>query len=96
MARYIGLVNYTDQGVRNVGDSVARAEQAKQAMAAHGAKMVDICWTMGPYDIVVTVEAPDDATATRATLAIAKAGNIRSTTMRAFDAAEMTAIVKGL
>jgi uncharacterized protein with GYD domain len=96
MAKYIGLVNFTEQGLRNVADSVTRAEKAKEAMAAVGAKMVDICWTMGPYDIVVTVEAPDDETATRATLAIAKAGNIRGMTLRAFDAAQMSKIVKGL
>lgn len=96
MARYISLINFTDQGIRSVGETVSRAEKVKEVMATMGAKMVDINWTVGQYDIVVVVEAPDDATATRALLTVAKAGNVRSTTMRAFTAAEMSAIVKGL
>lgn len=96
MAKYVALVNFTDQGLRSVNESVARAEKAKEVMASLGARMVDICWTIGQYDIVVTVEAPNDETATKAMLAIAKAGNVRSTTLRAFTAAEMSAILKGL
>ncbi len=96
MPRYISLVNFTEQGLKNVADTVDRAAKAKEVMAGLGVKMVDIHWCLGQYDIVVTVDAPDDAAAVRALLTVAKAGNIRSTTMRAFDAGEMAKIVKGL
>lgn len=96
MAKYVVLANFTDQGIRNVGDTVARAEQVKAAMAAAGVKMLDILWTLGQHDLVLTVEAPDDETATRVLLSVAKAGNVRSTTMRAFTAQDMGRILQGV
>jgi len=96
MAKYVVLANFTDQGIRNVGDTVARAEQVKAAMAAAGVKMLDILWTLGQHDLVLTVEAPDDETATRVLLKVAKAGNVRSTTLRAFTAQDMGRILQGV
>lgn len=96
MARFVSLLNFTDQGLKTINDTVSRAEKVKAAMATMGVKMLDICWTVGQYDLVVIVEAPDDETATKALLAVAKAGNVRSNTLRAFTAAEMTGILKGL
>ena len=95
MAKYVVLANFTDQGIRNIGDTVSRAEKVKAAMAAAGVKMIDILWTLGQYDLVLTVEAPDDETATRVMLSVAKAGNVRSTTMRAFTAQDMGRILQG-
>jgi uncharacterized protein with GYD domain len=96
MAKYVVLANFTDQGIRHVGDTVARAEQVKAAMAKAGVKMLDILWTLGQHDLVLTVEAPDDETATKVLLSVAKVGNVRSTTMRAFSAQEMGRILQGV
>ena len=52
-----------------------------------------IYWTLGSYDIVAVSEAPDDETATAFALALGGQGNIRTTTLRAFDAAEMRGIL---
>ena len=49
---------------------------------------------MGPYDIVVLFEAPDDETATALALKVSALGNVRTTTMRAFTADEMSHIVE--
>jgi uncharacterized protein with GYD domain len=93
MARYVSLINWTDQGVRDYRDTVDRYEAAKSAASAGGASFVDAYWTVGGYDLVVIVEAPDDETATAALLRVGAAGNIRTTTLRAFDAGEMRAII---
>ena len=51
-------------------------------------------WTLGEYDIVVVLEAPDDETATSLALEVSSLGNVRTTTLRGFDADEMRGIVE--
>jgi uncharacterized protein with GYD domain len=96
MSAYIVLVNFTDQGIKNVKDTVNRVRAAAQLAGTAGARFIGVWWTLGPYDIVAIIEAPDDATATRLMLATAMQGNVRSLTMRAFSEAEMENIVQGL
>ncbi len=93
MPSYITLINWTDQGARNYKDSVDRYEAAQKAMSAAGVSFKDIYWTIGPYDLVGIVEAPDDETATAALLTVAGQGNIRTTTLRAFSGSEMRGVI---
>jgi uncharacterized protein with GYD domain len=94
MPTYVSLLNWTEQGVKNFKETVDRYENAKEAMAQLGVTFTDVYWTVGPYDIVTVVEAPDDETATAALLNVAAQGNIRSTTLRAFSADEMRAVIQ--
>jgi uncharacterized protein with GYD domain len=96
MATYILLVNWTDQGIRNVKNTLDRAKSFRESAAGMGVTVSAFKWTLGPHDLVVTVEAPDDETATRLGLALGQVGNVRTTTMRAFGEDEMTRIVSGL
>jgi uncharacterized protein with GYD domain len=96
MAKYVVLMNWTDQGVRNVKDTVSRARAARQAFETMGGKLGEILWTVGQYDMVATVEAPDDETASRINLGLCMQGNLRTTTLRAFGEPEMERIVQGL
>lgn len=93
MATYIALSTFTDQGIRNVKDTTKRAEAVKEAATKYGAKMTQIYWTQGQYDVVAMIEAPDDASATAFALAIGMAGNIRTQTLRAFSRDEMNGIL---
>lgn len=93
MATYIALSNFTDQGIRSVKDTTKRAEAVKELAAKYGAKMTQIYWTQGKYDVVAVIEAPDDNSATAFALAIGMAGNIRTQTLRAFNRDEMNAIL---
>lgn len=96
MSAYIALVNFTEQGVKDVKQTVNRARAAKQAAQAAGGRFIGVWWTLGPYDLVAIIEAPDDETATRLILATAMQGNVRTLTMRAFSEDEMEHIVQGL
>ncbi|MBS0325809.1 MAG: GYD domain-containing protein [Proteobacteria bacterium] len=96
MATYIVLSSFTDQGIRSVKDTTKRAEAVKAAAKRMGATMTGIHWTLGHYDLVVTFEAPDDATMTAVCLAIGAQGNVRSETLRAFSSSEMGAILAKL
>jgi uncharacterized protein with GYD domain len=93
MATYIALSSFTDQGVRSVKDSPKRADAVKEAAKKLGVNMTQIYWTLGHYDLVAIIEAPDDKTATAFSLAVGSAGNIRTQTMRAFNREEMDAIL---
>jgi uncharacterized protein with GYD domain len=96
MATFIALGNFTEQGIRNVKDTVKRADMVKDAAQKAGITMKDIMWTLGAHDMVVTFEAPDDAAMTAFALAIGAAGNVRTQTMRAFNRSEMSAILAKL
>ena len=96
MAKYVLLGNWTDQGVRDVKNTVKRSRAAREAFAAMGVNAREWFFTLGQYDVVLTVEAPDDETLTRATLSLAIQGNLRTTTMRGFGAKEMESLLEGL
>ncbi len=94
MATYISLINWTDQGIKAFRESVDRSEAARELAEKLGGSFKEIYWTLGPYDIVGVLEAPDDETVEAALLGIASQGNVRTTTLRAFSADEMRAIVQ--
>ncbi len=93
MVTYIALASFTDQGIRNVKDSVKRADAVQEAAKKFGAKMTQIYWTLGNYDLVAIIEAPDDVSATAFALAIGTAGHVRTQTLRAFSKKEMNGIL---
>ncbi len=92
MSTYVSLLNWTDQGAKTAGESVARAEAAQKLAAEMGGSM-QIYWTMGQYDIVAVSEFSDDETAVGFLAKVASQGNVRSQTMRAFNADEVTGIM---
>ena len=94
MATYIALLQYTDQGVRNVKDTTKRAAAAKETAAKVGVTFTELFWTLGHYDLAILAEAPDDETMTAVMLKLAALGNVKSQTLRAFRANEMEAILK--
>lgn len=96
MASYVVLCNFTDQGIRNVKESVHRAEAVEAAARKMGITMTQILWTQGAHDIVVLFDAPDEATMTAFGLAVGMQGNVRTETLRAFSRAEMGAILAKL
>jgi uncharacterized protein with GYD domain len=87
------LLSWTEQGVRNIRDSVDRAEAAAKMFESLGGSLVDIYWTLGQYDLVVITEFPDDEALSAAVLRLAQLGNVRSTTLRAFDRDAMRSIL---
>ncbi len=93
MARYVSLINWTEKGIKDYKDTVARASAANGLAAKFGGRIESIWWTIGPYDLVSVTEFPDEESATAFALALGSAGNLRTTTMRAFDADAMASIV---
>lgn len=96
MAHYIILASWTEQGVKNVKDSPARLDAARAAARKLGCTIGDFYMVTGAADMLIIVEAPDDAAMAMFTLALAKAGNLRTTTMKAFTEAEYRKIIGAL
>ena len=93
MAKYVMLGNWTEQGVRNVKDTVERARGVRELFASMGVNAREFFWTMGQYDVILTFDAPDDETMMRATLAVVMRGNLRTTTLRALGEQEMERVL---
>ena len=93
MPNYVALINWTDQGIRNVRDTVERYDRSTELAEKHGVRFEQIYWTVGPYDIVSLFEAPDDESATALLLELGSAGNVRTTTLRAYNREEMSSIL---
>lgn len=96
MAAYISLLNFTDQGIRNVKQTTQRAEAFQATAEKMGVKVREIYWTLGRYDVVGVIEAPDDEAVTRLMLSLGSLGNVRTETLRAFSAQEMERILQGM
>jgi uncharacterized protein with GYD domain len=93
MPTYVTLSNFTHQGIANVKDTTKRAEAFKNLAKQLGCTVREIYWTQGQYDAVTILDAPDDAAATALAMSVAKLGNIRTNTLRAFTAAELAPIL---
>jgi len=94
MATYIALVNFTDQGVRQIRHTTERAKALVNAASNLSVKIRDIYWTMGALDAVLIAETSEDENMMAFATSIASLGNIRTQTLRAFSAAEMNKILE--
>jgi uncharacterized protein with GYD domain len=92
MPTYISLVNWTDKGISGYRDTVDRSA-AGQQLAAKFEGTYEIYWTIGPYDLVAISEFPDEESATAFALELGSQGNVRTTTLRAYNADEMRSII---
>ena len=96
MARFVVLMDFTDQGIKSVQESPKRAAAARTAFKAKGVELEQVYWTLGSHDIVAIVSAADGLEAAAALLQLGGAGNVRTTTLRAFDEAEFATVLSKL
>ena len=96
MPTYIVLGTFTDQGIRNVKDTPKRASAVKEAAKKFGASVRNLYWTLGAYDIVTVVDAPDDQSVAALLFSIGSLGNVRTQSLKAFEADELEGILKRL
>jgi uncharacterized protein with GYD domain len=93
MATFITTIKFTQQGIKGIAETTKRSAALKAAARKMGVKVTDIYWTLGDHDGVLIFEAPDDETATVLLLHLGAMGNVHTTTVRAFTAAEMDKIL---
>ena len=93
MPTYVVLGQLTDQGIRTVKDSPKRAEAMKEMGKKVGVTVKEVYWTLGHYDVVTVVDAPDDTSVTALLLSTGGLGNVRTQCLRAFNSEEMGKIL---
>jgi uncharacterized protein with GYD domain len=96
MPRYVILANWTNQGIKNVKHTTERIDQGDELAEKHGLKLEQAYWTVGAYDMVTVFEAPDDEALSSYLLEIGSSGNVRTTTLRAYEEEEMSGILRRL
>ena len=85
MPTYIALLNWTQQGIGKVNASAKRLDAGRKAFKKAGAEIKDTYMTLGRYDLVCVIEAPDDETYAKAMLSLGSQGNVSSETLKAFS-----------
>ena len=93
MATYVVLGTFTDQGIRAVKDTTSRAEAFRAMAKKAGATVRDLYWTLGQFDIVTVIDAPDEATLGALLLSTGALGNLHTQSLRAFSADEIGKMV---
>jgi uncharacterized protein with GYD domain len=93
MPTYILLGHYTEQGIQKVKDTVKRVDAVRALAKKVGATVKESYWTLGQYDVVAIIEAPDDAAMASLGLSIGALGNVRTQILRAFTAGEIGPII---
>lgn len=96
MPTYVSLVEYTQQGIEDIEASPARLEEAKELTESLGGELTDFFLTFGEYDIVTVSEFPDDQTAARFVLSVARGGAVSTETLKAFPEDEYREIIDAL
>jgi len=93
MSAYMLLYNYTDQGVRTIKDALKRRKAARELAKKLGVEIKTGYLAIGPYDLVIHVEAPNDEALATYLLSLGSRGNVRTTTLKVFPEAEFDKIV---
>lgn len=96
MSHYVILFKFTEQGIKNVKDTIKRAEALKSAVEKAGGKFIAEYYTFGRYDIVTIVEVPSDEKMMSIMLATGSLGNVSSETLKAIPMQEAQPIIEKL
>jgi uncharacterized protein with GYD domain len=88
MPTYLSLFNWTEQGIRTVKDSPIRLESTKKSLKKMGGELRAFYMLQGNHDGVLIFDVPDESALTKFLLLTGSAGNVRTTTLRAFTEEE--------
>jgi uncharacterized protein with GYD domain len=86
MATFIMLTNLTPDGVKTLKDNPGRVQEVNKEVEQLGVKVVDQWATLGQYDFITVVDAPDEATMARVSIELGSRGTMTSQTLAAIPA----------
>ncbi|WP_447983872.1 GYD domain-containing protein [Nitrospira sp. Nam74] len=96
MATYLIQINWTDQGIRNIKDSPKRLDAAKKTLKDLGGEVKGFYMTQGASDALLIVDVPTDEALANFVLKVGSAGNVRTSTVRAYAEDEYRRIIGGV
>lgn len=91
--KFASLITFTDQGIRDVGQTTTRAVSFIEHAKERGAEVSELLWLSGRFDGLVIFDAPDAETAAAVMLMLAKNGNVKTETLTAFDSVVMNQVL---
>lgn len=94
MNKYVVLIKFTERGASNIAESVNRADSFQATAAASGCEVEARFWTLGLYDGVMLLSAPDEETAAALVLSLTKTGNVTTCMLRAFEDHEFWSVLR--
>ena len=90
MPTYIMLTKLTADGVKTLKDNPTRVHEVTKEVEQLGVKVLNQWATLGGYDFVSVVEAPDETTMARLSVEMGSRGTVQNETLTAIDAQEFT------
>jgi uncharacterized protein with GYD domain len=96
MAMYLMLLNWTDQGIKNVKESPKRLDAAKKLAKDLGGEIKTVYMTQGSFDLAIVAEMANDEKVASYVLKLGSLGNVRTTTLRAYSEDEYRKIIGSL
>ena len=85
MPTYIMLSTLTAQGVQTLKSNPERLREVNRDVEELGAKVIHQWATLGPFDFVNVIEAPDAATIAKVSIALGARGSARLQTLPALE-----------
>ena len=94
MPTYILLTTLTAQGVQTLKTNPERLREVNRDVEELGARVLHQWATLGPFDFVNVVEAPDNATIARVSVALGARGSAKLQTLAAIEIDELLAALE--
>lgn len=89
MPTYIMLTNLTSEGVQTLKSNPNRVGEVNKEVEQLGVKVLHQWATLGQYDFITVIEAPDEKTMTKVSVEMGSRGTMSSQTLPAIAAADL-------
>jgi uncharacterized protein with GYD domain len=90
MSTYLMLTNLTAEGLRTLKNNPGRTTEVNKEVEQMGGKVVAQYATLGDYDFVTIIEAPDEQTMAKISVELGSRGTMTSRTLTAMPASDLT------
>ena len=90
MPTYIMLTRLTSDGVKTIKDNPSRIHEVNKEVEQIGVKVLSQWATLGEYDFITVVEAPDETTMAKLSIEMGSRGTVMNETLTAIDAQEFS------
>jgi uncharacterized protein with GYD domain len=88
MATFVMLTNLTSEGVQTLKNNPSRIQEVNKEVEQLGVTVKEQWATLGPYDFITIVEAPDERTMAKVSVELGSRGTMSSQTLAAIPAEE--------
>ena len=90
MTTYLMLTNLTAEGLRTLKNNPGRVTEVNKEVEQMGGKVVAQYTTLGEYDFVTVIEAPDEQTMAKISVELGSRGTMKSHTLTAMSSTDLT------